>query len=98
MTLLPLLALGFTFFVSLMGAKLDIQEACEAAQQPFDRAYLSQHRQDTGQLFPRHDLCNADYDLVPGWINPALVIFAVVTVACLIGAAAATVRLIRNSR
>jgi hypothetical protein len=45
-----------------------------------------------------HNRCNADYDLVPGWVNPALVIFAVAAVACLVGAAAATTRLIRNPR
>ena len=27
--------------------------------------------------------CHADYDLVPGWVNPALVVLAVLAVTCL---------------
>ncbi|MFF0145867.1 hypothetical protein ATK36_1004 [Amycolatopsis sulphurea] len=98
LALLAAVAFVFTAFVGFAAVGLDSQEKREAVHQQYDREYLNQHSQESGQFFPMHEWCNADYDVVPGWINPALVIFAVVTVACLIGAAAATVRLIRNSR
>jgi len=98
LALLALVAFGVTVFSGFAASGLDIKKSCEIAHQRFDRAYLDQNWRETSQFFPMHSRCNADYDLVPGWVNPALVIFAVFAVACLVGAAAATVRLIRNSR
>jgi hypothetical protein len=98
LALLALLAFGFTAFVGAWAGGKDIDETCAAAGQALDQSYRAQHWQEPGQFFPMHNRCNADYDLVPGWVNPALVIFAVVAVACLVGVAAATIRLIRNSR
>lgn len=97
-TLLALLAFGVTTLVGAAAGGLDIVETCELAHHRFDRDYLDQHWQDYSQFFPMSQKCNADYDMVPGWVNPALVIFAVAAVTCLVGAAAATTRLIRNSR
>lgn len=32
-----------------------------------------------------HERCNANYDLVPGWVNPALVVFLALWAVCLTG-------------
>lgn len=98
LAMLALLVFGFTAFVGAWAGGKDIDETCAAAGQTLDETYRAQHWQEPGQFFPMHNRCNADYDLVPGWVNPTLVIFAVVVVACLVGAAAATTHLIRNSR
>lgn len=34
-------------------------------------------------MVPLHDKCNATYDLVPAWVNPALVILPLLAAICL---------------
>jgi hypothetical protein len=85
LALLSVLALGSVFFVGLAAPGLDVREKCELAGQTLDMVYREQHSGEPGQFFPLHDKCNADYDLVPGWINPALVFFAVLAAALLLG-------------
>lgn len=94
LTLLALLAFGLTAFVGMWSGGKDIDETCAVAHQPLDHVYRAQHWQEPGRFFPMHDRCTADYDLVPGWINPGLAAFAVVAVTCLVGLVVATVRLI----
>lgn len=98
LALLAFLAFGFTVVAGWAASGKNIYHGCATAHQTLDRSYLDQHYREFGQLFPMRNKCNADYDLIPGWINPALVVFAVVTVVCLIGAVAATVRLIQDFR
>ncbi len=51
--------------------------------QIFDREYRSKNWEEASRFFPLSNRCNADYDLVPPWINPALLIFAAMTLAFL---------------
>ena len=60
----------------------DISETCERHAQAYDEAYRAEHWREPGRWFPLHDKCNAYFDLVPVWVNPAVVILATVTVAC----------------
>lgn len=94
--LLVLLALLATAFVGGWAGGKDIDEACAAAGQVVDQRYRAEHWREPGRLFPMHNRCNADHDLVPGWVNPALVILAVAFVGCLVAAAAS--RLMGGSR
>ena len=49
----------------------------------YDRAYRRANFDEYTQWFPLHDKCHAGYDLVPGWVNPTLVVLPVLAVACL---------------
>jgi hypothetical protein len=84
LALVSVLALGVTYFVGVASGGLEIDEACAAAGQPVDDNYRAQHWQEPGRFFPLHNKCNADYDLVPGWTNPALVILAVLAALLLL--------------
>ncbi|MDI5980071.1 hypothetical protein [Amycolatopsis magusensis] len=95
---LALLGFAVTAFTGMWSGGKDIDETCAAAGQPLDQAYRARNWQEPGQFFPMHNKCNADYDLVPGWVNPGLVLFAVAAVVCLAGAVAAITHARRNSR
>ncbi|CAL9284460.1 hypothetical protein [Streptomyces sp. SudanB66_2053] len=71
---LLLLGAGAAYLVgSLAGASLDPEEACHRAGEPYDREYRRANFDEYTRWFPLHDRCHADYDLVPAWVNPALV-------------------------
>lgn len=55
---------------------LDVKEECELRGQAWDDEYRQLNLEESGRFFPLHDKCNADYDLVPFWINPAVVLLA----------------------
>lgn len=81
---LLVLATGATYLVGILaGVSLDPEEACHAVGQPYDQAYRTANLDEYTQWFPLHDRCHAGYDLVPGWVNPALVVLPVLAVACL---------------
>jgi hypothetical protein len=81
---LLLLGTAVTYLVgSLSGVHLDPEEACHAEGQTYDRAYRRAHFDEHAQWFPLRDKCHAGYDLVPGWVNPTLVVLAVLAVAFL---------------
>jgi hypothetical protein len=67
----------------LWGSSLDAEESCHAAGATYDRSYRSTHWQEPSRWFPLHDKCNATYDLVPPWVNPALVILPLLAAICL---------------
>jgi hypothetical protein len=95
--LLSLIALGITFFVGAFASGKDINETCAKARQPLDDVYRDAHWLEPGQIFPMHDKCNANYDMVPFWVNPALVVFVVAVAVCLIGfVVSITTRLVRK--
>lgn len=99
LAVLSLLSLVITFFIGAFAGGKDIDETCAAAGQPLDDAYRARHWQEPGQLFPMHNRCNAQYDLVPAWVNPALVIFAVASAVFLVAfIASATPHLARKFR
>ncbi|MET8382749.1 hypothetical protein ABZV14_07060 [Streptosporangium canum] len=81
---LLVLGTGVTYLAgSLAGGNLDPEEACHADGQTYDRAYRRANFDEYTQWFPLHDRCHAGYDLVPAWVNPALVVLPVLAAACL---------------
>ncbi|MEV0303039.1 hypothetical protein [Streptomyces prasinus] len=82
--LLLLLGSGITYLVgSLAGASLDPEEACHRVGQTYDQAYLDAHFEEHTRWFPLYNKCHAEYDLVPAWVNPALVALPVLALLCL---------------
>ncbi|WP_046497917.1 hypothetical protein [Streptomyces odonnellii] len=77
------LLLGAARFVGVFSSGLDIVEACDAAGQPFDDQYWAERDRQAEQWFPVRNKCNAHYDLVPVWVNPAIVVFVLLIVVCL---------------
>lgn len=65
------------------GSSLDPEESCHAAGVTYDEAYRSAHWREPSRRFPLHNKCNAEYDLVPVWINPALVLLLLLAITCL---------------
>ncbi len=64
---------------------LDLRDACAAEGQSVDNSFLMTQR--PGGPFPLSQPCNAAYDLVPSFVNPAIVVLlvtAVVTAVVLI--------------
>ncbi|MGA5517884.1 hypothetical protein ACPCK2_16815 [Streptomyces pseudogriseolus] len=81
---LLLLGAGVTYLVgSLAGPSLDPEEACHRAGQTYDREYRRANFHEYTRWFPLHDRCHADYDLVPAWVNPALVALPAVSLVSL---------------
>ncbi|GII52489.1 hypothetical protein Pth03_08780 [Planotetraspora thailandica] len=71
----------------------DIGETCTQLRgQTYDDAYRAAHWREPSQWFPLHNRCNADYDLVPAYVNPTLVVLAAVTLGCVIPAVILAVR------
>ncbi|MFR9725861.1 hypothetical protein ACL02R_21215 [Streptomyces sp. MS19] len=72
------------WFVAVAAGGLDLEEACEYRHGVrFDDGWNSAHHRESGRLFPVHARCSADVDLVPSWVNPALVVLALLSLACL---------------
>ncbi|MEV0728257.1 hypothetical protein [Polymorphospora sp. NPDC050346] len=77
-------AAAVTWFVGVFsGSSLDPKESCRAAGATYDDAYRSLQWREHSRWFPLHNWCNADYDLVPVWVNPALVSLALLATVCL---------------
>ncbi|MEX0168750.1 hypothetical protein [Streptomyces sp. LMG1-1-1.1] len=69
----------------LFAGGLDTRKTClYMRHENYDEAYRKARAEEFGKLFPLHNKCNADYDLVPGWVNPTIVIFAVIALAALV--------------
>ncbi|MGY1671512.1 hypothetical protein [Geodermatophilus sp. SYSU D00710] len=76
-------------------AGTDAGETCTLVEyERFDVEYWAAHR--SGPLPPYRAPCNADHDLVPGWVNPAIAAGAALSAVC--GAAHGTSRLIDRRR
>lgn len=64
---------------------LDVAETCTLGEgQRFDASYRQGLGPQPSGPFPLHNMCNASYDLVPGWVNPMLACLAVVVTGALI--------------
>lgn len=64
---------------------LDVAETCALGEgQPFDASYRQGLGPQPSGPFPLHNMCNASYDLVPGWVNPTLACLAVIVTGSLI--------------
>ncbi|MBK3637387.1 hypothetical protein JHN52_31695 [Streptomyces sp. MBT97] len=85
---LSVLSGGALFVVWLWGVwsgGLDVAETCTLLRgQKYDEAYRAEHWREPSQIFPLHNRCNASYDLVPAWINPALVLLALLASVSLV--------------
>ncbi|MEU0964061.1 hypothetical protein ABZ357_00975 [Streptomyces sp. NPDC005917] len=58
---------------------LDVRETCLFVHhEHYDRAYRDAHAAELQKFFPLHNKCNAHFDLVPPWVNPSLMVCAVV--------------------
>lgn len=75
--------LGITFFIGMFSGGHEIDETCASLGQPLDEQYRAEHWREPGQWFPMHNKCNADYDLVPVWVNPAIVVLTLLIVVFL---------------
>lgn len=63
----------------------DVGDICMFGQgQDFDLEYWAAHRQDS-PLPPYSSPCNAEYDRVPGWVNPTIAVTAVLCALSLAG-------------
>ncbi len=80
---LSALVTGAVYVVGMFSGGHEIDETCAGLGQPYDQAYRAAHWEEPGRWFPLHNRCSAAFDLVPGWVNPALVCLAVVTVGCM---------------
>jgi len=96
-----IVALVFAAAVWMHGAfvgGMDIVSTCATRGQPWDTEYSRQNRRDSAGFFPLHNECNAGYDLVPVWLNPAVAFLALLALAfaaaCLVSL---TLRLRRRS-
>ncbi|MEV1018455.1 MULTISPECIES: hypothetical protein [unclassified Micromonospora] len=84
---LSIAAAVVTWFVgAFAGSSMSSEESCRQAGVSYDSAYRAVHWRESSRWFPLHDRCNATYDLVPVWVNPALVLLSLLAVSC-IGAA-----------
>jgi len=59
---------------------------CLVHQQPYDEAFREAHQVEQFRFFPLTNSCNATYDLVPVWVNPAVVVFGVLLLVSVVGA------------
>jgi hypothetical protein len=67
----------------VMAGSWDPGESCDAAGQRYDDAYRAAHWREPARWFPLHNRCNAGYDLVPAWVNPAVVVLTLLAAGCL---------------
>ena len=64
---------------------LDVGETCIFGEgQDFDLEYWAAHHHDS-PLPPYSTPCNAGYDMVPGWVNPAIAVTAASCAVSLVG-------------
>ncbi|WP_461164092.1 hypothetical protein [Arthrobacter sp. R4-81] len=79
LTILSAFLLFLVFFQGVSAGGLDVGEACELRGHTYDHEYRSQNGHEQLQLFPLTTKCNAEYDMVPLWTNPALAVLALLT-------------------
>lgn len=80
---LCLVAIPVVWFVGAFSGGLDPEESCHLAGQAYDESYRAAHWREAARWFPLHNRCSAGYDLVPPWVNPALVVLPLLALACL---------------
>lgn len=84
LAVISFLAAGYAFLAGASAAGLDITEKCELAGVPFTVRPGSIQFRELQQVYPMHAWCNASYDLVPGWVNPALAFLTILTLTAVI--------------
>lgn len=54
---------------------LDLEEVCKFEHgQRYDDAFWEAHSEEFRRIFPLHNKCNEHYDMIPAWVNPAIVV------------------------
>ncbi|MER7777068.1 hypothetical protein ABTZ21_19070 [Streptomyces sp. NPDC096191] len=78
------------YLTGILSGGLDVGEACVHGHGVrYDEAYRAAHAREFSRWFPLHSKCNANFDLVPSWVNPAIVFFVLLAAAgvlCLVSA------------
>lgn len=78
--------LALVWLWGALSGGLDIEETCRLRHhEPYDEAYYQAHRDDYFRLFPLSQKCNAGYDLVAPWVNPAVAVLFLLLLAALTG-------------
>ncbi|MFE6937123.1 hypothetical protein ACFVDT_34395 [Streptomyces sp. NPDC057699] len=63
---------------------LDVRETCELTHHTtYDQAWRDSAGADGTSYFPLANACNEHVSLVPSWVNPTIVVLAVLTVSAL---------------
>ncbi|MDF6017839.1 hypothetical protein [Streptomyces sp. JH34] len=82
-----LIAGGLTVMVwgiGVFAGGLDVRETCELTlHTTYDQAWRDRTGADGTSYFPLADACNEHVGLVPVWVNPTIVVLAVLTVSAL---------------
>ena len=79
-----LLNAATVWLVGFSRAGLDLRESCESRSGVrFDDAWNDVHYAESQRFFPLHAKCSASVDLVPAWINPAVIALVLLFVGCL---------------
>ncbi|MGW8062172.1 hypothetical protein ACVV2G_07800 [Streptomyces ziwulingensis] len=87
------------YLTGILSGGLDVEEACVHGHGVrYDDAYRGAHAQEFSRWFPLHSKCNEDFDLVPFWVNPAIVFFALLAAIGVLCLAAAVVTALRPRR
>lgn len=62
----------------------DVEEACNFEHgQRYDDVFWESNSEEFQKIFPLHNKCNEHYDMVPAWVNPAIVVLSLLTVISL---------------
>ena len=84
------------YLTGILSGGLDVGEACVHGHGVrYDEAYRAAHAEEFDRWFPLRSKCNENFDLVPAWVNPAIVFFGLLAaagVACLVVAVVSVVR------
>ncbi|QWB24433.1 MULTISPECIES: hypothetical protein [Streptomyces] len=87
------------YLTGILSGGLDVEEACVHGHGvSYDDAYREAHAQEFNRWFPLSSKCNENFDLVPAWVNPALVFFALLAAIGVLCLAAAVVTALRPRR
>jgi hypothetical protein len=87
-----LLITAVSWTTGMFSQAWDLAEDCARHGQTVDESYQEHHLRDAHHWFPLHSRCNAHYDLVPAWVNPAIVISAAAAGAFMVTAAVVGIR------
>ncbi|MGA5894899.1 hypothetical protein [Streptomyces venetus] len=92
---------GFSvsYLIGIFSGGLDVEETCvQVHSVRYDDAFREAHAEEFNRWFPLHSKCNEDLDLVPAWVNPAIVFFVLLAAIGVLCLAAAVVTALRTRR
>ncbi|GGW43454.1 hypothetical protein [Streptomyces caelestis] len=92
---------GFSvaYLTGIFSGGLDVEEACVHGHGArYDEAFREAHAEEFNRWFPLHSKCNENFDLVPAWVNPAIVFFTLLAAIGVLCLAAAVMTALRTRR